>query len=309
MSCLVLIFMEHFVGQVLLPRLGVRSTPVVLGPACLACLVGHLHANSRNSQLSFRQHLASGYSYGELPCQPRSVREIVQGDLHPTAYARSPCKTSERPAASDWRATRKQATMSSRQGAAMRRRPTPYDRSVNRTNDNSPAAHSPATRVTRPLSTPQNPGLNRGTPGEPASQASLSFRTGSRRQSAVGSPRLSMRPSGLRAAAVSTPAQAQESDGENNLADSSLQADALNEVIMAIDMNNSGNLGCAYYVAMDEALFLLEDIAMAGNEIVETLLLHVRPTTVLTPARTAQGLLDMLAAGAEGENGASHHRK
>jgi DNA mismatch repair protein MSH5 len=108
----------------------------------------------------------------------------------------------------------------------------------------------------------------------------------------------------------STPLQDQESDGdENGTADDSIQADALNEVIMAIDMSAKGNLGCAYYVATEEALFLLEDVAMASSEIVETLLLHVRPTTVLAPARTAQNLLDILAAGADGEDGVHRHRE
>ena len=37
-------------------------------------------------------------------------------------------------------------------------------------------------------------------------------------------------------------------------------ADALNEIIMAIDMRDRGTLGCAYYIAREEKLFLVEDI-------------------------------------------------
>lgn len=72
---------------------------------------------------------------------------------------------------------------------------------------------------------------------------------------------------------------------------------------MAIDMKDSGNLGCAYYIAADETLFLLEDVAMSGMDLVETLLLHVNPTTVLISARASDTLADYLARGAQGVDG------
>lgn len=75
--------------------------------------------------------------------------------------------------------------------------------------------------------------------------------------------------------------------------------DALGEIIMAIDMNKTGNLGCAYYIAAEEKLLLLEDIPMAGPEIVETLLLNAEPTTILAPSRASATLLDILRKGAE----------
>ena len=68
---------------------------------------------------------------------------------------------------------------------------------------------------------------------------------------------------------------------------------------MAIDMKDNGTLGCAYYVAAEEAMFLLEDVAMAGMEIAETLLLHARPTTVLITPRTPQPLFDVLKQGSQ----------
>ncbi|KAI1770907.1 muts domain V-domain-containing protein [Hypoxylon cercidicola] len=80
-------------------------------------------------------------------------------------------------------------------------------------------------------------------------------------------------------------------------------ADALGEIIMAVDMKDSGNLGCAYYIAADETLFLLEDVAMSGIDLVETLLLHVNPTTVLISARASETLADYLAKGAQGVDG------
>ncbi|KAJ8127600.1 hypothetical protein O1611_g6036 [Lasiodiplodia mahajangana] len=84
-------------------------------------------------------------------------------------------------------------------------------------------------------------------------------------------------------------------------------ADAINEIILAIDMRDRGpqgsTLGCAYYVAIDEALYLLEDVAMAGVDLVETLLLHAQPTIVLISARAPESLAQFLASGSQDING------
>lgn len=68
---------------------------------------------------------------------------------------------------------------------------------------------------------------------------------------------------------------------------------------MAIDMKDNGTVGCAYYVAIDEALFLQEDVPLAGIELVETLLLHVEPTTVLISIRSPDSLVQFIEAGAQ----------
>lgn len=80
-------------------------------------------------------------------------------------------------------------------------------------------------------------------------------------------------------------------------------ADALNEIIMAIDMKNNGNVGCAYYITARETLYLLEDVAVAGTDLVETLLLHANPTTVLISARSPDTLANQLERGAQGVDG------
>ncbi len=46
-------------------------------------------------------------------------------------------------------------------------------------------------------------------------------------------------------------------------------ADHLNEVIMAIDLRERGTVGCCYYVAMEEKLYLMEDVKHGGLEIVQ----------------------------------------
>lgn len=68
---------------------------------------------------------------------------------------------------------------------------------------------------------------------------------------------------------------------------------------MAIDMKDNGTVGCAYYVAIDEALFLQEDIPMAGIDFVETLLLRVEPSSVLISLRSPDNLVEFLEAGAQ----------
>jgi DNA mismatch repair protein MSH5 len=89
--------------------------------------------------------------------------------------------------------------------------------------------------------------------------------------------------------------------------------DTLNEIIMAIDVDKEGKVGCAYYVAMDEALVLEEDIPMGGIEAVDTLLLRVQPTSIIIPNRAPGDLIEFLerdahrfddSEGSSGEQGA-----
>lgn len=63
---------------------------------------------------------------------------------------------------------------------------------------------------------------------------------------------------------------------------------------MAIDVDKDGKVGCAYYVALDEALVLEEDISMGGVEAVETLLLHIQPTSIIIPNRAPGDLIEFL---------------
>ncbi|OBT67805.1 hypothetical protein VE03_02464 [Pseudogymnoascus sp. 23342-1-I1] len=71
-------------------------------------------------------------------------------------------------------------------------------------------------------------------------------------------------------------------------------ADALNEIIMAIDMRDRGTLGCTYYIAREEKLFLMEDIKLSGLDIVDTLKLHASPTVVLISTKSDDALEDHL---------------
>ncbi|KAL8810476.1 MAG: hypothetical protein Q9200_002548 [Gallowayella weberi] len=46
--------------------------------------------------------------------------------------------------------------------------------------------------------------------------------------------------------------------------------DSLNEVVMAIDLRDRGTVGCAYYVAREEKLYMMQDVTSGGIEMVET---------------------------------------
>ncbi|KAJ5576749.1 DNA mismatch repair protein MutS core [Penicillium sp. DV-2018c] len=56
-------------------------------------------------------------------------------------------------------------------------------------------------------------------------------------------------------------------------------------VIAAIDMKDRGIVGCAYYSAQEEIMYLLRDSRSGDMETVEALLLQIKPTMVLTPPR------------------------
>ena len=76
--------------------------------------------------------------------------------------------------------------------------------------------------------------------------------------------------------------------------------DALNEIFMAIEMKERGSIGCAHYIAREEKLFLMEDIRMAGLDIVDTLKIHVQPTVVLVSTRCDEKLEEHLGKDARG---------
>lgn len=91
----------------------------------------------------------------------------------------------------------------------------------------------------------------------------------------------------------------------------STEHDTLGEIIMAIDMDKDDKVGCAYYIALDETLYLEEDVAMGGLEAAETLVLRVQPTTIIVPNRAPGPLIELLERDAHrldkgessGENG------
>jgi hypothetical protein len=169
----------------------------------------------------------------------------------------------------------------------------------------SPRTHIPESASSGPTTSSRSSIRSIYSPQLPALPSDLQGQRPQRR-------RLSLRPPSSRGAST-TPVQRHsdedEDDDPENDCHADDDADALSEDIMAIDMKNNGNLGCAYYIAADEALFLLEDVAMAGVEIVETLLLHVKPTTILTPGRTSQVLMDVLERDAQGIDRDDQHSK
>lgn len=46
--------------------------------------------------------------------------------------------------------------------------------------------------------------------------------------------------------------------------------DTLNEIVMAIDLRSRDTVGCSYYIAREEKLYLMNDIKFGGVEIIET---------------------------------------
>lgn len=77
-------------------------------------------------------------------------------------------------------------------------------------------------------------------------------------------------------------------------------ADEMNEIIMAIDMREKGTMGCAYYIAREEKLYLMQDIKMAGLDIVDTLKTHAQPTLILISTRSDEQLEGHLSKEARG---------
>ncbi|KAL8972895.1 MAG: hypothetical protein Q9183_000284 [Haloplaca sp. 2 TL-2023] len=78
--------------------------------------------------------------------------------------------------------------------------------------------------------------------------------------------------------------------------------DSMNEVIMAVDLRDRGTVGCAYYVAREEKLYMMEDVRMGGVEIIQTLILHGQPTVLLLSTRIDEDVSTLLEHAARGED-------
>jgi DNA mismatch repair protein MSH5 len=74
----------------------------------------------------------------------------------------------------------------------------------------------------------------------------------------------------------------------------------MNEIIMAVEMKERGTVGCAYYVAREATLYLMEDIKMAGLETIDMLKLHAQPTVILISTRSEEKLEEHLGREARG---------
>ena len=62
---------------------------------------------------------------------------------------------------------------------------------------------------------------------------------------------------------------AQPSNSQPPASEIDPDADALNEVIMAVDVRDRGTVGCSYYVARDEKLYFMEDVKLGGVDVVD----------------------------------------
>jgi hypothetical protein len=163
---------------------------------------------------------------------------------------------------------------------------------------NEVPASSSSFQTPAPRSMPQ---LDHSIPGQFLSRSPLSH-------TSIASPlstthlstqkRVSLRPLRSQSHSNQDPSPGHDEVGEIE-SDTDIQrredADAMNEVIMAIDMKNRGTLGCAFYIAREEKLCLMEDIKMAGQDIVDTLKLHVQPTVILISSRAEEDLEDHLS--------------
>ncbi|KAL4942324.1 hypothetical protein BDV06DRAFT_222261 [Aspergillus oleicola] len=78
--------------------------------------------------------------------------------------------------------------------------------------------------------------------------------------------------------------------------------DEFDQIIAAIDMKDAGTLGCSYYSAQEKKLYLMGDIRQSNEEIIDTLVLQIKPTILMTSTRVDHFNLDRQQA--EQENGA-----
>ncbi|KAL8671223.1 MAG: hypothetical protein Q9168_004277 [Polycauliona sp. 1 TL-2023] len=76
---------------------------------------------------------------------------------------------------------------------------------------------------------------------------------------------------------------AAEQDAEINERE---EDDSLNEVVMALEARDRGTVGCAYYIAREEKLYMMQDMSSGGIDIVDLLKLHAQPTVILLSTKS-----------------------
>ncbi|KAF1953404.1 hypothetical protein CC80DRAFT_518265 [Byssothecium circinans] len=60
---------------------------------------------------------------------------------------------------------------------------------------------------------------------------------------------------------------------------------------MVVDMQRRATVGCSYYVARDETLFLMEDVQSGGPDIVDACKVYIDPTIVIISTKTDDAVL------------------
>ncbi|KAL8997254.1 MAG: hypothetical protein Q9169_003447 [Polycauliona sp. 2 TL-2023] len=86
--------------------------------------------------------------------------------------------------------------------------------------------------------------------------------------------------------------------------------DSLNEVVMALDLRDRGTVGCAYYIAREEKLYMMQDVSSGGIDIIDLrkrnsslcldgpellqVKLHAQPTVILLSTKSDEDVSNHL---------------
>lgn len=104
-----------------------------------------------------------------------------------------------------------------------------------------------------------------------------------------------------RSAARASPSTVQSVVGDELLrGQPELEESVVDEIIMAIDMREKATIGCAAFNTGDGTLALCQDIPWATLDVVEQLVVHIQPTTILISCRAPEQLLGFLEARSHG---------
>ncbi|CAI6250959.1 unnamed protein product [Periconia digitata] len=82
------------------------------------------------------------------------------------------------------------------------------------------------------------------------------------------------------------------SPSQPRLPELQLDDDTFDEVIMAVDLQRRGTVGCSYYVVRDEKLYCMEDIQLGGVDIVEAF--YIDPTVIIISTKVTDAVVHQL---------------
>ncbi|EUC27440.1 hypothetical protein COCCADRAFT_9965 [Bipolaris zeicola 26-R-13] len=128
----------------------------------------------------------------------------------------------------------------------------------------------------------------RGTSGSTATSWRSSVRAAPTARSATSRPHVQIHrgPFLDDTSSLDAPSEASHHVDEND--------DMLNEIVMAVDLNTRGTVGCCYYIASEERLYFMEDIQYGHVDVVDSLRIYVNPTVILVSTKTDDRVIDCL---------------
>lgn len=84
-------------------------------------------------------------------------------------------------------------------------------------------------------------------------------------------------------------------NGQHQINDDSSPV-VITDTIMAVSISDDGTMGCAFFSTQDSCLFIAQDVPLVDASVMQHLLEHVQPSSILIPARFPNNMAEVIGA-------------